>query len=328
MSVEVEATTTSGFSFANRCKSLPVVNSTYSLINDYYNRVKETNRLTKYTIGLAETTVKTSIGLANPVLDKFKGPIQALDTIACRQLDKLETAYPIIHEDTNTVVNQGKVLLTKSVQPAVDKIHTIEDKYAALKSYGSSKVSSISNVKEELKVKKIINKILDASQYVIETYIANDRVYIVDDKVLLDYYKGESSNLPNTIAANDPEIMDRVRGLSYTLYCGVQRRALKQVNSLMLSFDAYVDRLSRLVELLEKQKKHLKSQFNEKMEYSVKKIGHCKDYLALLAKQMKVQDGRSLDQVHVSYQDYQNFNLIFQQVFLIFRHLKSVVNCC
>ena len=134
-------------SFANRCKSLPVVNSTYSLINDYYNRVKETNRLTKYTIGLAETTVKTSIGLANPVLDKFKGPIQALDTIACRQLDKLETAYPIIHEDTNTVVNKSKELIRNKI----NEINAIEDKYGALKKYGLSKISLIINSKEEIK---------------------------------------------------------------------------------------------------------------------------------------------------------------------------------
>jgi hypothetical protein len=290
-----------GYLFTNRCKSLPVVNSTCSLLNVYYNRVKEANCLTKFTIGLAETTLKTSIGLANPVLEKFNGPIRVLDEMASRQLEKLETAYPILHQETDVVVSQGKAILNKTAEPALKQLNNIEGSYENIKNYGMAKVSSIKEAKEQLKTKVILKKLLDASEYLVEKYLVEDRIYVIDDKVLMDYYKTDSSTpLTESNEQTEQDISNRVKGLTCTVYSAIQRRFLRRVNSVMHSFDNFLDRISRLVDLLDKQKVYLKTKFNEKMVNGVKKVHLYKEYMELVAKEMSTNDGRSLADVSVS----------------------------
>ena len=257
-----------GYLFTNRCKSFPVVNSTCSLLNGYYNRVKEANRLTKFTIGLAETTLKTSIGLANPVLEKFNGPIRVLDEMANRQLEKLETAFPILHQETDVVVSQGKALLNKTAEPALNQLNNIEGKYENIKNYVMEKVSTIKEAKEQLKTKVILKKLLDASEYLVEKYLCEDRIYVIDDKVLMDYYQtGSSKTLANSNEESEQDVTNRIKGLTCTIYSAVQKRCLRRINSVMHSYDSFLDRISRLVDLLDKQKVYLKTQFNEKTNF-------------------------------------------------------------
>jgi hypothetical protein len=277
--------------FANRCKSLPVFNSTCFWLTEYYNRVKDTNLITKYTMSIAETTIKTSICLAEPIMGKFKDQLQTLDSLACRQLDKLEAAFPILHEDTTKVVTEGKNFLTKTVQPAVSKINIIEDRCLAIRNYGLSKVSLMKySDKSPAKTKKIVKKLLDASERFIETYFVEDHLYLDEKRIINNC----------CTATNDVNLGNRVRVLSCTLYCAVQRKCLRQVNVLINSLDAYLDRLNSLVNLLDRQNRYLKAQFKDKMNLTIQKMNFYKEYLQLLTMQMLVQDGRSLDHVHVS----------------------------
>lgn len=323
MSIEVEAT--HGFLFANRCKTLPLVNSTCSLFNEYYNKVKEANRLTKFTIGLAESTIKTSFSLANPVLEKFNGPLHVIDEIANRQLKKLETAFPILNEETDSVVNQGKMLLHKTAEPALSKLNKIEHRCENIKNYGMEKVTSIKKAREQLKAKAILKKLLDASEYLIEKYLLEDRVYVVDDKLLMDYYHSGSSLTRDATKRRDNEdISNRIKGLTCTVYSALQKRCLRKINTTIHSFDAFLDRISQLVHLLDKQKTYLKTQFKDKMSNGFKKVHFCKEYLEALAKQMMVQDGRSLNQVNVI-KLFECLSTAILKFIFTFSHWKNVL---
>lgn len=106
-----------GLLCANKIKTFPVVNSTYYWLTKSYTKLKETNFVTKSTCTIAECTLKNSLVLAYPLVHKFKYQVSNLDSIACNQLEKLETAFPIIKSDTDSLVTQSRELLTKTVEP-------------------------------------------------------------------------------------------------------------------------------------------------------------------------------------------------------------------
>jgi len=55
-----------------------------------------------------------------------------VNSLACQQLDKLETAFPVITKPTDVVLDEAKALLTKAVQPTVVSVK--EKVTAALRS--------------------------------------------------------------------------------------------------------------------------------------------------------------------------------------------------
>lgn len=98
--------------FVNRIQSLPVVMATCMWLSHNYARLKATGQVMKQTCELAETILQTSVhALADPILIKFKAQIGLLDGFACAQLDRFETAFPLINKDTQTILAETKTIL-------------------------------------------------------------------------------------------------------------------------------------------------------------------------------------------------------------------------
>lgn len=98
--------------FTSRIRSLPVVMTTYMWLSHNYERLKAMNSIIKQTCELAEMTVQASVHVvASPITTKFKTQINHLDCFACTQLDRVETAFPLINKDTQTILNKSKTML-------------------------------------------------------------------------------------------------------------------------------------------------------------------------------------------------------------------------
>ena len=60
--------------FLNRISSLPMVNSAVCQVTDIYFKTKEHNSLFRFTLGTAESGVKSVASHAQPIVTKFDGP--------------------------------------------------------------------------------------------------------------------------------------------------------------------------------------------------------------------------------------------------------------
>ena len=62
----------SGIKTIDKLSEIPVVNSAYNNIADYYGKAKDTNFITKSSCNLAEFTFKTMVFASQPLTYLFK----------------------------------------------------------------------------------------------------------------------------------------------------------------------------------------------------------------------------------------------------------------
>jgi hypothetical protein len=265
----------SGSIFANRCMELPVVNATCFVISDFYNRLKNTNTLTSCSLQLAEQTIKTSINMANPILNKFTNQVQALDVIACEQLNKLEAAFPIILEEPDKIVNHGKEYISQTMIPVVHgKISDIKESTnvtcTAVKNYGINKV-------EAIRIKNITNRLSNFSDKLAERYIFETVQEDADFKMK----------------------MQLVAGLVYT---AMQTTCTKNCNLIVQMFDKCLIGLIEGMGVIDNQRIQLKHKLDAGVNTTRYKIDLYRKNLAAIVRQLSVQDGRSIDHVNVCFE--------------------------
>jgi ElaB/YqjD/DUF883 family membrane-anchored ribosome-binding protein len=265
-------------SFTNKCLSLPVVNSTCYWLNSSYNRFKCKNILIKYTMDLAESTVKTSIQLASPFVEIFKDKVNVIDELACHQLDRLEAAFPIITQEPNKIVDNGKKYLNEKVQPAVDRL------------------TDLKNTKDRL----IKNLELKKEEYDRLVWQATRRLLDLSEKFIEDKFQESIYGSNLSIESND-NLVKRAKFVTNLLYVSVQRKCYKQVNHLIKIVDRYLIFLIKCLEFVEKQKELITNRLYERIFIIKNLVGIYKEYLIMICKQLLVQDGRSIYSVNVSF---------------------------
>lgn len=273
----VERSNNSRLSFVNKCLSIPVVNSTCNWLNSSYKHIKCQNFLVKCALDLAESTVKTSIQIASPFVERFKDKVIVIDEIACHLLDKLEATFPIITQETNEIVNN----FNKKVQPTVDRLNELKN----------SKNKLVKNLKLKKKeydrlILHIARRILDLSENFIE-----DKFH-------------ESINETEALRKNEinnDDLVKRAKLISNLLYVGVQRKCFKQINHLIKNDDKYLNFLIKLLEFVEKLKDFAIKMIYERILMIKNLVGIYKEYLMMISKQLLVQDGRSINSVNVSF---------------------------
>lgn len=265
----------------NKFKSLPIVVSTCFWLSENYNKLKEKNYVTKCTCNLAESTIKNSIDLATPILDKFKDKVDVLDSLACNQLDKLEAAFPIIKSNPDTLVNQGKELINNwTIQPAVTKIYNIKN----------STEKKCQNFENQTKV--LANKILDITEDIM------DKNHLVSQK------KVNSSNENNkSLIKEDPRsftaIAQRTKLVGLILYESAKTKLAQNINYPIRMIKSYIYSILKWLDFYKTLKRNFFVRLQDKLYFTKDKIDMYKDYLDLLTKQFTVQDGRSLEHVNV-----------------------------
>ncbi|XP_074651781.1 perilipin-2-like isoform X2 [Tubulanus polymorphus] len=149
-----------------RVGSYPVVASALSQVTSLYDRAKEGNRLVKYTLESAESVTKKVSDTAVPIVtNRFEGKLDALNSIACSQLDKLEEKYPIITKPTEEVLGETKKVYDSTLKPTVDKV-TAATKYGintanSVKTFTRDTVADVTTY--------TCNKVKDAKEYTTST---------------------------------------------------------------------------------------------------------------------------------------------------------------
>ncbi|CAH0560440.1 unnamed protein product [Brassicogethes aeneus] len=110
----------------NRITKFPAVESSIQTATNLYEKVKDYNGLTQWTLNSAETTVQSIVEkgkpYANPVLSNLEGPIKTVDGILCSGLDYVETKVPAVKlppaEILLQIYNSTKEYVTPAMETA------------------------------------------------------------------------------------------------------------------------------------------------------------------------------------------------------------------
>ncbi|CAH1955212.1 unnamed protein product [Acanthoscelides obtectus] len=108
----------------NRISKLPVVESTIQTATSLYEKVKDYNTVTHWTLSTAESTVQKAVEvgkpIATPVIKNLEGPIKKVDGVFCTGLDYVENKLPVVKMPPNEILESTKEYVHNTVQPAVD----------------------------------------------------------------------------------------------------------------------------------------------------------------------------------------------------------------
>ncbi|XP_037268037.2 uncharacterized protein LOC119159399 [Rhipicephalus microplus] len=86
--------------FVSRVTSLPVVSTALDTAKQSYNQVKDSSGLLGYTLSTAEKSAAYAVGHSLPLLEKFARPINYVDSLACKGLDRIEQSYPAVKQNS------------------------------------------------------------------------------------------------------------------------------------------------------------------------------------------------------------------------------------
>ncbi|XP_056640046.1 lipid storage droplets surface-binding protein 2 isoform X1 [Diorhabda sublineata] len=112
----------------NRVTKLPVVDTTFKTASRIYEKVKDYNGLTHWTLSTAEHTLCTAVDLGKPaattVIKNFEGSIKKVDGALCGGLDYIESKVPAVKLPPGEIVlqvyNNTKEYVNSTVSPAVE----------------------------------------------------------------------------------------------------------------------------------------------------------------------------------------------------------------
>ncbi|XP_017769636.1 PREDICTED: lipid storage droplets surface-binding protein 1-like isoform X2 [Nicrophorus vespilloides] len=84
----------------DRITKLPLVEGTWQTGKSIYDKVKDYNSITNWTMSTAESTVSKAVEVgmpyATPVVQKMEGPIKKVDGMLCSGLDFVEANVPAV----------------------------------------------------------------------------------------------------------------------------------------------------------------------------------------------------------------------------------------
>jgi hypothetical protein len=132
---------TTGIKTIDRLADLPIVNTAFTNVSDYYGRVKDKNFLLRTSCNLAELSFRTMAFAASPITSLAKKPILSVDSYLCDKVDELEHSYPIIAKPTEQLTadvnSQAKEVYDKTLKAPIDTLNSMKDKTVA---YGTDTV--------------------------------------------------------------------------------------------------------------------------------------------------------------------------------------------
>jgi hypothetical protein len=95
--------------FMQRVTSLPSVEAAIGAAVSSYNKIKEYSpEVVIRALEATESTGSLALSSSAPLFEKFAGPIQYVDQLACQTLDKVEEKAPIVKESPAEIFEQVK----------------------------------------------------------------------------------------------------------------------------------------------------------------------------------------------------------------------------
>ncbi|XP_030766556.1 lipid storage droplets surface-binding protein 1-like isoform X4 [Sitophilus oryzae] len=122
--VVAEAASPTCMESVNRIAKLPAVEQTIQTVHGIYEKVKDFNSVTNWTLQTAEDTVHKAVEVgkpyATPVIEKLEGPIKKVDGVLCSGLDYVENKVPAVKLPPKEIYNTTKDYVSSHVSPAVE----------------------------------------------------------------------------------------------------------------------------------------------------------------------------------------------------------------
>ncbi|XP_018412365.1 PREDICTED: perilipin-2-like [Nanorana parkeri] len=98
-----------------RLINLPLVSSTYDIVQSVYVNTKDSHPYLKSVCGVAEQSVKTittvAVTGAMPIIHKLEPQIAIANNLACLGLDKIEERLPILYQPSDKIVANASVVV-------------------------------------------------------------------------------------------------------------------------------------------------------------------------------------------------------------------------
>ncbi|XP_059488880.1 lipid storage droplets surface-binding protein 2-like isoform X3 [Neocloeon triangulifer] len=103
----------------HRIAKLPMVESSISIANDVYSRVKESNAMINWTLSTAESTMSKAAEHAIPVAEKMEKHLKRVDSLLCSSLDYVEAKVPAVKLPPHELMEKASELK----QMGAEKMH-------------------------------------------------------------------------------------------------------------------------------------------------------------------------------------------------------------
>lgn len=105
--------------FLSRVANLPVVHSAMDYASDTYMKAKDSSpSLIKKTWTTAEDTINFAASRVLPIVQNtFERPIHAVDTLACKTLNKVEETLPVVTKTPEEIMTNTRSYVNDKLQP-------------------------------------------------------------------------------------------------------------------------------------------------------------------------------------------------------------------
>ncbi|XP_068135058.1 LOW QUALITY PROTEIN: perilipin-3-like [Hyperolius riggenbachi] len=121
-----EKETTEQQNLVERVANLPLVSSAYSAVQGVYTSTKDSHPYIRSVCDVAEKVAKTltevAVSGSKPILNRLEPTIATANDLACKGLDKLESALPILQQPAEKVVSDAKSLVTGARDTVVSAV--------------------------------------------------------------------------------------------------------------------------------------------------------------------------------------------------------------
>ncbi|XP_064474947.1 perilipin-5-like [Ornithodoros turicata] len=225
--------------FVNRLASLPAVTSALDTAKQSYVHLKDFNGLLGYALDTAERSASFAVDQSKPLLEKFAGPLQYVDGLACKGLDKVEESFPLVKNPPEKIVAEAANFGRKKYDNAVEYGAA---KLDSLKQYSSQTLHVLSHPRET------ISTAYTAYSTMVFDYTENALQAVEDGLTKHMQNLGIDSSTQNNQTSKD--LRSRLGSLSSKAKVCLTEHAHQQV----VHFNDSVAKLSQAIEVVQQMK--------------------------------------------------------------------------
>ncbi|KAJ8911045.1 hypothetical protein NQ315_004691 [Exocentrus adspersus] len=124
---QVAVSTPTCMESVNRISKLPMVESTIQTTTSMYEKVKDYNSVTNWTLSTAESTVSKAVEVSKPIttpmIRNLEGPIKKVDEVLCSGLDYVENKVPAVKLPPGEIYTNTKDYINTIVTPRVEQAY-------------------------------------------------------------------------------------------------------------------------------------------------------------------------------------------------------------
>lgn len=241
-----------------RVAQLPLVSSTYDMMSNMYETTKDNHPYIKSVCEAAEMGVKTITAAAFnstlPIIGRLEPQISMASDLACKGLDKIEKALPILHQPSGQVVANAKDTVTGTVNGA---------KVSVSQSVGQMILQTRGMVEESMKKTRMV--VSDGVQTVMESKVAHlvssglETALSTSENLIENYLpapedsKGCETNPTNGFedGKDEPSYYVRLGSLSTKLRQRAYHKALNKVHDAKKHSQVSISQLNHTMDLIE-----------------------------------------------------------------------------